>query len=62
MTKPLRMDLIDEYYNLYREQTLSHRSFNFKHNYELLGKMWIELSKEEKIAINHRFIQENLAR
>ena len=60
MTK-LRMDLIDQYYDLYRARNLSGgNSSQFRKNYERLSLMWLELSDEERIAVSARFSQENI--
>ena len=61
MAKQLRMDLIDEYYDLYRRRNLCRHSKNFKDNYEKISEMWLNFSDEERIAINTRFIQDNLS-
>ncbi len=62
MTK-LRMDLIDQYYDLYCTRNLSGgNNSKFRKNYERLSLMWSELTDEERTAVNIRFIQTNLAR
>lgn len=62
MTPILRMDLIDHYYNLYRNRNLSTRAHvkEFREKYLELSELWLELSDEERIAVNTRFIQDNL--
>ena len=60
MAKQIRMDLIDEYYNLYRSKTLCRHTKDFRDNYEKISDLWGGFSKEERIAINTRFIQDNL--
>ncbi len=59
MAKQLRMDLIDEYYQLYRERNKCRHNKDFRDNYEKISKMWLDFSEEERIAINTRFIQDN---
>lgn len=60
MAKQLRMDLIDEYYNLYRSRTLCRHTKDFRDNYAKISELWVNFSEEERIAINTRFIQDNL--
>ena len=60
MAKQLRMDLIDEYYDLYRSRTLCRHTKDFKDNYDKISEMWVDFSHEEQTAINTRFIQDNL--
>ena len=60
MAKQLRMDLIDEYYKLYRERTLCRHTKDFRDNYAKISELWVDFSEEERIAINTRFIQDNL--
>lgn len=60
MAKTLRMDLIEEYYQLYRQRNLSKgNNSQFRKNYEELSRMWLELTNEERIAVNTRFVQDN---
>lgn len=58
----LRMDLIEDYYQLYRQRNLARGVNNaqFRKQYEQLSLMWLELTDEERIAVNTRFSQENL--
>ena len=56
-----RMDLIDEYYDLYRRRNLCRHTKDFRDNYEKISEMWLNFSDEERIAINTRFIQDNLS-
>lgn len=57
----LRMDLIDQYYDLYRARNLSSgNNSQFRKNYERLSMMWLELTDEERTAVSTRFRQENL--
>ena len=59
----LRMDLIDQYYDLYCVRNLSGgNNAKFRQNYERLSLMWLELTDEERTAVNIRFVQTNLAR
>ena len=62
MAKQLRMDLIDEYYDLHRSRTLCRHTKDFRDNYEKISDLWAGFSDEERIAINTRFIQDNLNR
>lgn len=55
----MRMDLIDKYYNLYKVRRLSRGGKNFRTNYEDLSELWNSLTREEQIAVNTRFSQEN---
>lgn len=61
MAKQIRMDLIEDYYQLYRQRNLSRgvNNFQFRKQYEQLSLMWMELTDEERIAVNTRFIQDN---
>ena len=58
----LRMDLIEDYYQLYRQRNLARgvNNVQFRKQYEQLSLMWLELTDEERIAVNTRFSQENL--
>ena len=60
MAKQIRMDLIDEYYKLYRERNLCRHTKDFRDNYETISELWVNFSDEERTAINTRFIQDNL--
>ena len=62
MAKQIRMDLIEEYYQLYRKRNLAAGRSNsrFRAQYEELSVMWMELSDEERTAVNIRFKQDNL--
>ena len=61
MAKQLRMDLIDEYYDLYRSRTLCRHTKDFRDNYAKINDLWVGFTDEERIAINTRFIQDNLS-
>lgn len=61
MKKQLRMDLIDEYYRLYRARNAHLHGASFKDTYVHISELWDNFSPEEKAAVNIRFIQDNLA-
>ena len=61
MAKQLRMDLIDEYYDLYRRRNLCRHNKDFRDNYTKISELWVGFTDEERIAINTRFIQDNLS-
>jgi len=55
------MDLIDQYYTLYRTRNLSrNHSTQFREKYMELSELWLELTDNERTAVNIRFIQDNL--
>ena len=54
----LRMDLIEDYYRLYSKRNASEGHSEFRKNYERLSLMWLELTDEERTAVNVRFQQE----
>ena len=61
MTQQLRMDLIGEYYSLYRRRNLSRGHVKqFREKYIELSELWLELTDNERTAINIRFTQDNL--
>ena len=60
MAKALRMDLIEEYYSKYRARNLSRGGFMFRQRYTEISELWLNLTDEERKAVNIRFIQENL--
>ncbi len=61
MAKQLRMDLIDQYYDMYRRRTLCRHTKDFRDNYETISELWVGFTDEERIAVNTRFIQDNLS-
>ena len=61
MKKQLRMDLIDEYYRLYRARNARIHGASFRKTYGHLVELWEDFTPEEKQAINIRFLQDNLA-
>ena len=56
----LRMDLIEQYYSLYRNRNISRGGTNFRKAYVEISELWLELTDEERKAVNIRFIQDNL--
>jgi hypothetical protein len=61
MTQQLRMDLIEHYYKLYKERNLSRGHVKqFREKYIELSELWLELTDNERTAVNIRFIQDNL--
>ena len=61
MKKQLRMDLIDEYYRLYRARNARIHGASFRQTYVHISERWDDFSPEEKQAVNIRFLQDNLA-
>ena len=61
MKKKLRMDLIDEYYHLYRARNARVHGASFRQTYVHISELWDDFSPEEQHAVNIRFIQDNLA-
>lgn len=58
--KKIRMDLIEDYYTLYKKRNLSRgNNFQFRKQYEELSLMWMELTDEERTAVTRMFQQEN---
>ena len=56
----LRMDLIEQYYSLYRTRNISRGGADFRKAYVEISELWLELTDEERKAVNIRFIQDNL--
>ena len=54
------MDLIDQYYALYRRRNISRGGADFRKVYTQISELWLELTDEERKAVNIRFLQENL--
>jgi len=54
------MDLIEQYYSLYRTRNISRGGADFRKAYTQISELWLELTDEERKAVNIRFIQDNL--
>ena len=59
MAKQLRMDLLDQYYDMHRQQNLCRHTKDYNDNCKTISNLWVNFSDEERIAITHRFIQDN---
>ena len=52
----LRMDLIDEYFELYEKRN-AETNRKFKENYTRMSELWMDFNDKERKAVNIRLTQ-----
>jgi len=55
----MRLDLIEEYFNLYRSRNAK-SNIKFRENYVKMSEMWLSFTDKERIAVNTMIKQVNL--
>ena len=58
-TNTMRMNLIEEYYTLYKERNAK-SNIKFRENYVKMSEMWLEFSDKERTAVNIMMKQTDL--